>query len=519
MKRKIIVAILIIAAFVSFQHYDRRMAPGNEFLRYMAMLAWSEKHTPYVDPVFTALFPGWKDGHNVPNVDVAEYHGHYYLDKAPGLSILGMMLHPVIRLFLNPFRQGWIELQMLTFLLVTLPALLFLYFVLFKGRDDFAVLTVFALGTPFILYATVFFGILPAGIAAYAGYTLATKNGRPFWGGLLVSAAVLLEYPAFALVAAISLVILLRPGPWRQKLLFFTGYIPTVLLQILYNIVVLGGVFVMSYSHKFNPRFARIMGTGLFGFEYPTLHRLYGLMLSTERGLFFLSPVLIFSFAMFYKPLRHGIRDFAKQWDKALIFLITLIIISGFVDWKAGASAGPRHLIDLLPFMAEPLERGITYIRQWAAGRFAVLLTGIFSMFQVLVTQSTLFYHSFTVSNPLYHEVIPMLLSGCGYFTVFSSVPQVGKVLLFILLAYAGIVLAVELSGIHHPVKALSGFVLASVLVGLVALSLNTLGDGTATGRHTVERQLTQVWWCKVKAPARQWLDLGIGTGRERKTP
>jgi hypothetical protein len=57
MKRKLMSLLLIAGAFLIFQHYERSYITANEYIRYMSALAWSDYHTPWMDPVFARLFP------------------------------------------------------------------------------------------------------------------------------------------------------------------------------------------------------------------------------------------------------------------------------------------------------------------------------------------------------------------------------------------------------------------------------------------------------------------------------
>lgn len=512
MKQKLAALILIALSMGLFRHYEKNYATANEYIRYFSILAWDDAHSTSLDPIFARLFPGWKPGDAPPNKDCAKVNGHYFLDKAPGLSVLGAILHPIIKLFISPFRQGWIELQILTFLLVTLPAFLFLFLWVFRGKQaNIAALLMFAIGTPFLLYSTVFFGILPAGITAYAGYMLVTRHDRGFLGGLVVGAAVLLEYPAAALVAAISAVVMFRDGAWQKKLTFFLGFLPIIVLQLGYNAILFGSPWVFSYAHKANPQLAAIMRTGVMGFGIPTLHHVYGLLFSPERGLFFLSPILILAFSMFFRPVRGKISQIVQDWDLAIIFVITLLILSGFTDWKAGNVAGPRHLVVILPFLIEPMTTGINRLSQWTVGRFAVLLPGFISLFHVWLINGTFFYLSEQVANPIYHENLPILLNACLYPTIFSSHPDTGIIAWLVILLIGWLWIAFDLFGWKRPLQSITAFFIAVILSMVLAVSLNTIGDTGIKQKQAVYAELNRVRGlrnCRENRPARAWVKL-----------
>ena len=512
MRQKLAALILIALCMGLFQHYEKNYVTANEYIRYFSILAWDDAHTTSLDPVFARLFPGWKKGDPAPNEDCAKVGGHYFLDKAPGLSILGAVLHPIIKLFINPYRQGWIELQVLTFLLITLPALIFLFLIMFRGsRYDPVVVLIFAMGTPFLLYSTVFFGILPAGMTAYGGYILVTKHDRPFWGGLTVGAAILLEYPAAALVAAISLIVLFGAPTWQKRMKFSLGFLPIIIFQLGYNTMLFGNPLVFSYAHKANPVLAGIMQTGVMGFGIPTLHRIYGLLLSPERGLFFISPILILSLSAFFRPIRGRITEIVRDWDRAIIIFVTLLILTGFTDWKAGNAAGPRHLIVILPFLIKPLKTGIQRLGQWTLGKFAVLLLSFWSVFNIWLVNGTFFYLSKQIVNPIYHESMVLLLNNCIYPTIFSQQPLAGLIAWMLALVFVWLWISFGLFGWKRPLHSVTAFFAALVLTMIVIVSLNTTGDTIPKQQKHVYAELNRVRKlrnCRENKLAHTWIRL-----------
>src|SRR5262249_3698552 len=87
--------------------------------------------------------------------------------------------------------------------------------------------------------------------------------------------------------------------------------------------------------------------TGL-RFTFLTPH-LFGVLFSTERGLFFWSPLLLFAVAGFVVA-----RGWARHVRFASIVVLTLNawIIASWSEWQYGASYGHRAFIDSLPIVA-----------------------------------------------------------------------------------------------------------------------------------------------------------------------
>ncbi|UCG94681.1 MAG: hypothetical protein JSW13_02700, partial [Candidatus Aerophobus sp.] len=89
-----------------------------------------------------------------------------------------------------------------------------------------------------------------------------------------------------------------------------------------------------------------------FGFNTPLLVGLYGLYLSSGKGFFFFSPILILSFL--------GLKQF-KELNRHLFFIFVFIvaILSLFFAkwwaWHGDWAWGPRFLVILVPFFMVPL--------------------------------------------------------------------------------------------------------------------------------------------------------------------
>ncbi len=331
--------------------------------------------------------------------DYAVYGGHIYTDKAPGTSFLGVPAYaafrlatrvPVVEVLLQKLshsealqatlREGGTglllekvrfaaALYVATFFVVALPsALMGLLLYRFLGRflesETPRVLLVLGYGLATIVfpYSTVFYGHQTAAVSLFAAFYLAYRVRRDelspgyLWAvGALLGLTVLVEFPALVAGGLLGLYVvwfLYRREGWRSVVsgagrLVLAG-MPFALLLGFYNASCFGSPFTSSYRYLGN--FPEISGTGFLGFTAPSWEALWGITFSPYRGLFYLSPFLLWAMAGFW----HAVRD--KTWRaEGLLSLATVAahfaLISCWYDWRGGYAIGPRNLILILPYL------------------------------------------------------------------------------------------------------------------------------------------------------------------------
>ena len=418
MKVRLAIVLLVGLAVTWHRHYVPGLHTANEYVRLYAVQAMAEHGTARLDPVFDRYAPTWRANGEPLNIDVAEVGGSFYADKAPLPMLLAVPVYWLAARVIDPWAHPDRMLTALTFVFGGLPLLLFTGLALRRrqqGAEDAAALFM-ALGTPLLLYASMWFGHLTAGLLAFAGAALLERE-RWLLGGLWLGAAALTDYPAAAVAGLIAGLHFLRAPTWRARLTIPLGLVLAVLGQLLYNLVVFDDPFVFAYAHKYAGRFQAIHGTGLFGVSWPNPGRWLALLFSPARGLFFLSPILLLAVPGLVLVARDRELDLGARLSPALLFVIFPLVLSGFVDWKAGACAGPRHLVSMLPFLARPLARSLAWLSERrrpipAAGAAAL---GALSIGSVWLVHATFPYLSERLVNPIMHQVLPLFLAGCGF--------------------------------------------------------------------------------------------------------
>ncbi len=325
-----------------FVHFWPTFHAANESIRLYFVSSVVDHGTPAVDEVL--------ERYGGRNVDRAEFEGHSYLDKAPGLSFAVMPLYWVLtRLGMS---TEFVDLPALYHLLlifgVAIPAVLGVYWV--HGivleqteGDDRAAWTaalVLGLATPYALYATLFFGHTPAAVLGI-GSLYYLRRDMFVTAGALAGAMVLVDTATCVLATILGLYAGIKTRRLECMIRFGLGGIPFVGAQLAYNTWLFGEPFRFAYSYKAAADLAAIHEQGFMGFRLPSAEALVGLSVGPMRGLFYHAPVLLI-----------GLLAFRRARFLAVAVGVYFLWIACFVDWPAGASYGPRHLVVLAPLLA-----------------------------------------------------------------------------------------------------------------------------------------------------------------------
>ena len=147
--------------------------------------------------------------------------------------------------------------------------------------------------------------------------------------------------------------------------------------------------------------------------------------MGAQRGLLFLAPWLFLSFIG--AVLAFKTPTLPRGWRIMLplsIFGFPLIV-SGFVDWTAGLSMGPRHLLALLPVMAIATHLSMKYKPESSKLRhLGPLLVGLWvSSAAICVTSAYVFpYFDTLTDNPFFEVTVPVLMNGGSGPTLWDAI-------------------------------------------------------------------------------------------------
>jgi len=350
--------------------------------------------------------------------DYAVYDGHVYTDKAPGTSFLGVPGYAAFRLLTRlpvveramerlsqtealkaTLREGGTgllvekvrfaaALYFVTFWVVSVPSAVlgvllygFLGRILDRSLLRLALVLGYGLATIAFPYSTVFYGHQIAAVFLFTAFYLAYRvrigelSHAALWAmGPLVGLTVLVEFPALIAAAALgvyTVYFLYRQSNLRRA--FFgagrvvLGGLPFAVLLGFYNAACFGSPFASSY--RYLGRFPEISNSGVLGFTAPSWEALWGVTFSPYRGLFFLSPFLLFTLPGFW----HLVQERAWRPEGVLIvgtIAAHLVLIASWYDWRGGFAIGPRNLLLVLPYFVV----GVAFFLRHADGRWGASL-------------------------------------------------------------------------------------------------------------------------------------------------
>jgi len=357
--------------------------------------------------------------------DWAFYNGHYYSNKAPGLSFIAIPSFAVAEYLSGFFFLPGSEKHMLfsvymstlctTVLFSSLLCLLMFHIFnhFFRMNSNMCVLLTlcFGFGTLAFSYSTTFYAHQPSAFCSLLSFVLilhirhgkvARKGIISLFAGFAAASAVVLEPSTLFILVAVLLYAMSCRESRRYIIPFLAGCVPAGVVQGFYNVTCFDYPLSLSYQYSNELVMWQVNGT-LFGIPSP--QRLFQLLFSPYRGLFFTSPIFLMALPgsfLFFKN---------KRWRPELLFclgvsLFFIIFIAGFHGWHGGWAAGPRYLLPAFPWFF--LLTGFS-------------LTRFPKIFKVIGLVSVLINLSITivgneipleVKNPLAEVVLKSLIAG-----------------------------------------------------------------------------------------------------------
>ncbi len=366
-RRRRLESAVFLLPFISYAYFyqgsDQSVADRFDLIR--AML---EKHALWIDG-----FCGYN------TADIISLGSHYYSVKAPGGSFTALIPWALISNALLPMlwrseAAYWAFTTYLTTLftvgLLTAAACVVMYrFGVYLGASEgrsAGVAILLGIATIAFPYATELTGEPIAGACAFISFYLVatTATESPWWrsfvAGFLAGWAVLNDYPALLIAAAIGIYAIYRLPRFGELALYSAGAAITAIILFGYNWGAFGHPLFFSYeAYKMvgNNQFPE-QAVGFVGLTYPRLDILWNILIDPQRGLFFCNPMLLLAIP--------GVAWFARlrPWRKELV--VTAIVVVGMilfnasygesiVSWGGGTATGPRQIVAIVPFIVLPI--------------------------------------------------------------------------------------------------------------------------------------------------------------------
>ncbi|MCP4329873.1 MAG: hypothetical protein GY791_15710 [Alphaproteobacteria bacterium] len=380
--RRRIAFALFILAWVTYIDFFNAGGSTNVVSRLALTVSLVESHEVSIDP------------YAPHTLDKAHRDGHYYSDKAPGIAFLSIPAVIGGRALFDTFipeqdrylGYPWFKDEKLSyrwnqtarlatimtsaFLTALAVAALFSVGAAMTGSlvaGLFGAL-LFGFATPAWGWATTLFGHASAGALLVLTFATlyqvpAAAESSPPRGVLrsalaafMAAAAITVEYtsaPAAGLLAVYGYW-RLRTLPPRRRLLMVCAAVAAggVALAplLIYHQAAFGSPFATGY--QFVVGFEG-MAEGLLGIGVPDPWRLGMILFSGNRGLLWISPILILSPVAFYALWRrHNTRDIALLTTAMVAYYF--LLNAGYVYWDGGWSTGPRHVTPVFGFLCLP---------------------------------------------------------------------------------------------------------------------------------------------------------------------
>jgi hypothetical protein len=293
--------------------------------------------------------------------DRAFYDGHWYSDKAPGLSLLAIPTVEALR-GIDAVRGDRSRLPIwkrvghiwLIRVLTSGIGLLAAAFILGRAAESLRpgysapVVVTFALGTIAGPLGVTAFEHVVAAALGFAAFVATTRRRSlvPLAGGL-AGAAVLCEYQSALIVLVVAIYVAIR-YQGRGLLGFCAGGVPAAVGLGIYDWAAFGSPFHLSYKYVANS-YTKDQQQGFFGIGMPTLHGAH-LVLLDGKGLLLVSPVVVAAAAGLVLLWRRGVRAEAGVCIAAT--LLFLFANMAYFEPYGGTSPGPRFFVPALPFLA-----------------------------------------------------------------------------------------------------------------------------------------------------------------------
>lgn len=347
-----------VLLFLLLSSIGTELGGTNAISRVAALRAMAEGGSLHIDH-----YKEWSNDWSLsPN-------GHYYSNKAPGSALFGF---PVFALIDYPVRalapsgdeqrrapppELW-ELWLLCLVMQLIPfSLLVLYLARYLEEQGapppavhfFAVAALF--GNTAGLYMGTYFGHGLASIFFLASFLFWLRR-RYLVCAFFAGASLLTDYGTAALLPFLGIATLFRERQIKPVLPLALGALPMAAIFAWYHQTAFGSPFSLATFYSNPEMLVTIEGEAGSKIHslLPSWKAVFGLLLSTERGLLFTQPWILGLFLLPFRKEEKPVKGSSLFLAGGLFALIWLT--AGTPAWHGGHSIGPRYLSVVFPATA-----------------------------------------------------------------------------------------------------------------------------------------------------------------------
>ncbi|MBI3554503.1 MAG: hypothetical protein HY077_18570 [Elusimicrobia bacterium] len=376
------------------------------------------------------------DSYHRYTVDKSFSDGHYYSLKGIGLPLVAAPFYWILRhslfvgeelvsaatLLADPRLRYLIIVATVSLPFAFLGVLLFDFMLLMAipARTALWAVLSYGFGTIALNNATIFSGHETSAFFAFAAFFILFRLGRGFWkshrlwpmgflAGLSAGLAVLCDYTATFIAVPLTVYALTLRISNRVKAGFVAGAGFCSALLAAYNRACFGSPFILSYARPDPHFFVADPYHGIKAFSWPDPTTPFFLFGGVSKGLFFISPVLLYALPglALLARRRELRREFYVITLSLVLVLVELTCIHG---WDGGVGFGPRYVVPVLPLLALPAALSIE------VGPLFLSLLAL-SVFQVACAQLGWPHVQTEIQNPIFDIILPLMRQGVVAYT------------------------------------------------------------------------------------------------------
>ncbi len=367
------------------------------------------------------------DAYHENTGDKAFYREHFYTDKAPGISFLGVPFYfiasKISKCFnsLSALTDYIFKIYIPTFFVVIIPsAIMGVVFYratnLFVNNTGLSALGTmsYSLGTIVFFYSNMFYAHHVAGFLFFTAFYILIKStnvkeiNKPkiFLSGALLGLAILCEYP-MAFFAIFIFVYLFTVTKSIKKLTYLA--LPVclaIIILCIYHYACFDNPLKTGYNYEHLSYFAKHHAQGISGIKLPKLSRIVKLTFGLKRGIFIMHPFLLFAFSGAYFGLK------SKRKREFLFFIIiSAAVILFYSSFKFFAE---RFLITAIPFLCILAIYGVAKLKSKILTSIFTVLAAVSAVLMLFATGTHVFAKQ--LDSMFYSNIFHYLLHPCIYF-------------------------------------------------------------------------------------------------------